>query len=214
MTVGKSVRIPGMTGVLHPLWMERIKGILDGKSQVRQVEKGYSTPYIERTYSCFHSAMNKGYRQAVDDLEPTFQETAHNLQELISLRRQEGSADGQLLGEEGMRAAAAQVAHHQACRQREQELVVRLKELKAIFETANERMEHWCCQMNAAVRMRLSCYWGGILKSSGDKALPPFPMTEEVEIPGRQSFRQRVGEALNQIVEGASVIEREEDCNA
>jgi len=203
-----------MTGILHPLWMERLKGRCDGKSQVRQVGEGYSTPYIERTYNCFYSAANKTYRQMVDNLEPTFKETAHDLQELISLWKQEEVTDEQTSGEERMRTSAARAARRQACQQREQELVARLKELKTVFETAGERMEHWCCQMNATVRMRLSCYWGGVLKSSGDKTLPPFPISEEKEIPGQKSFQQRVSKALNQIVEGLNICERRENSNA
>lgn len=214
MTLSRNIHIPGITGILHPLWMERLKGRRDGNSQVREVGGGYSTPYIERTYNCLHSAVNKAYRQVVDDLEPTFKETAHHLQELISLRDEEVEPEVCVSGEEGRRTAALRAARRQAHLQRERELVVRLKELREVFESANERMAHWLYQANAIVRMRLSCYWDGILKSSGSEVLPPFPISEEQEVPGQKSFQQRVGSALTQISEGLSACEKEEDYNA
>lgn len=208
MSLPENIRIPGMTGILHPLWMERFKGRCDGSSQVRKLDKGYSTPYIERAYNCFHSAANKVYRQVVDDLDPTFQETAHNLQELLGLRNEKAAVPEEYIsGEEGQRVAALHAAQRRAQLQRERELVIRLKELREIFETADERMAHWCCQANAIVRMRLSCYWDGILKSSGNEALPPFPIPEAEEIPGQRRFQERVGKVLNQIAEGLNVCE-------
>lgn len=160
-----------------------------------------------------YSAVNKAYRQVVDDLEPTFKETAHYLQELISLRDEEVEPEVCVSGEEGRRTAALRAARRQAHLQRERELVVRLKELREVFESANEQMAHWLYQANAIVRMRLSCYWDGILKSSGSEVLPPFPILEEQEVPGQKSFQQRVGSVLTQISEGLSACEKE-DCNA
>lgn len=214
MTLSNTIRIPGLTGILHPLWMERFKGLRDGNNPVREVEKGFSTPYIERTYSCFYSVANKVYRQVVDDLEPTFRETAHNLQELISLRDEVAEPEENASGEEGRRAAALRAAQRQAQLQRERELVVRLKELRETFETADERMAHWCCQANAIVRMRLSCYWDGVLKASGNEALPPFPISGEQEVPGQKSFQERVNKVLNQIAEGLSACRQEVGSNA
>ena len=49
--------------------------------------------------------------------------------------------------------------------------------------------------------------WDGILKSSGNEALPPFPIPEAEEIPGQRRFQERVGKVLNQIAEGLNVCE-------
>lgn len=207
MTLPENVKIPGVTGILHPLWSVRWKGIRDGKSQVRQVEGGYSTPYIERIYGCLHTAMSKTCRETADGLEPVFTETARCIRELRTLR---GSREAEAFppGEEGRRMAADRAAQQRAARLRERALVIHLEEQRENIQAAEERLTHWCRQAHAAARTRLSSYWDGVLKSSGDGSLPPFPMEREREIPGLASVRKQADSALTQISEALREFEK------
>lgn len=198
MTLPEKVNIPGVTGFLHPLWSVRWKGLRDGKSQVRQVEGGYSTPYIERVCGCLHATISRACRVSSDGLEPIFTETARSLRELSTLR--EGQKPEELPpGEEGRRIAAERMARQQADRLRERELTVQLEERRKTIQAEEERLTHWCRQASAAVHTRLSSYWDGVLKASGDGNLPPFPMEGEREVPGLASIRRQADSILIQI---------------
>lgn len=207
MTLPTNIKIPGVTGMLHPLWSVRLKGIRDGKSQVRPVVGGYSTPYIERICGCLHSAVNKTCRKVADGLEDVFTETARDIQELLTLRKP-WATEELPSGEEGRRAAAAGAALQRANRLRERELVLRLEERRETIQAASERLELWRRQACAEVRIRLSCYWDGVLKSSGDNSLPPFPLEGERETPGLTGVRLQIDGALAQISRALSEFEK------
>ena len=204
-----SVRIPGLTGICHPLWAERLKGLCDGKTQVRRVEFGYSTPYIERIYSCYCAALNKAYCRTIDEMASIFSDVAHDTQELMNRDNQGDTPGESLSGEALRREAAAVTAQMKKRRQREQELYIHLHELKEQLIVQDEKMSHWYWQMDAVVRQRLSCYWGGILKAAKDEQMPPFPILKEKEIPGQALFRRQVDEALVQIAKALMIDEKE-----
>lgn len=214
MMLPEKVKIPGVTGLLHPLWIARWKGSRDGKTQVRQVEAGYSTPYIERVYGCLHTAVSRICRLSADRLEPVFTETARGLRELRALREAQPPEEFPP-GEEGRRRAAERAAQQRADLLRERELVIRLEEQRKTIQAAEERLAHWCRQASAVTRTLLSSYWDGVLKTSDDRGLPPFPVEKDRELPGLASVRSQadcvvaqISDVLYEFEKGAEQNER------
>lgn len=199
MKVDKRAHIPGLTGLFHPACFERLKGLHDGAGQVRQTDNGYSSPHIEWAHSCFDAVMNRTYLQATKELEPLFSEAAHDVRELGVLCSPEKAIDEAISGEEAARKNSAKTSKQLSNIKREREIVIRLGELRSEIVTADETVSHYCHRLEALLKSRLSRYWDGVLKASGDNALPPYPLTEARPVKGQDAFCCRVKEAISQI---------------
>lgn len=201
MKMPKRAHIPGLTGPLHPVWLVWLKGFRDGSGQIRQTRDGYSSPYIERAYSSFDSAMNRWYFETARELEPLFLEAAHDVQESCVLRLPENMDVGTLSGEEAARQKNAKMSRQLSGMEREREIRIRLEELRDTFRTANEVASHYHRRVEALLKNRISLYWDGVLKAAGDGGLPPYPLTltEPRGMTVREMFSRRIEETVSQI---------------
>lgn len=187
MKYPRNVRIRGVTGLGHWHWLERRNGRKSwGQGQIRQVDRGYTSPWIDQCHHYYSAYCNALYLRSVQELEPLHREVAAMVEEQKGM----GAVLTQINGpceEENRRMAEAQAARAGSQAERRRQIVVRLAQIRSEVENRAQALEHLLNKSADTLEAHISAYWSGVL-SVGDDSLPVAPVPCDTQLPGKERY--------------------------
>lgn len=182
-----NVRIRGVTGLGHWHWLERRNGRKNwGQGQIRQVDRGYTSPWIEKCHHQYSAHCNTLYIRSVQELEPLHREVAAMVEEQKGMVVVPTQINGQC-EEEKRRITEAQAVRAASQAERRCQIVVRLAQIRSEVENRAQAMEHLLNKSAETMEAHISAYWSGVL-SVGDDSLPVAPVPCDTQLPGKERY--------------------------
>lgn len=186
MNDSHTVRIRGVTGFGHWHWLERRAGRSSWtQSQIRQISRGYTTPWIDQKHHYYSAYCNALYLRSVRELEPLVRETASMVAEQKSMNQSPLPACGGC-PEEQQRLTQARAARTSAQIKRRAEILVRLAEIRSEVDNRAQALEHLLAISRDKLEAHIAAYWSGVLTVT-DESLPATPATCP-EPPGKARY--------------------------
>ena len=182
-----NVRIRGVTGLGHWHWLERRNGRKSwGQGQIRQVDRGHSSPWNDQRHHYYSAYCNALYLRSVQELEPLHREAAAMVEEQKGMVVVPTQVNGHC-EEERRRIAEAQATRAASQTERRRQIVVRLAQIRSEVENQAQAMDHLLTKSWETLETHISAYWSGVL-SVADDSLPVAPVPCDTQLPGKERY--------------------------
>ena len=191
--LSKKPKIHGVSNFVFWSVATQIIGKMDGKNgQLSEMDGVYSTPWIEKKHSYLSAYKSSVFLAINKELEAIYKEIhTKNIElKLISDHKEDHLyADGA----EGLRQAAAYANQSKTAEERQEQLLLRLAEIKGIVEAVEAAVIHNLERSENILHSHISTYWKGIVRSSACQ-LPSYPGKPILEVKAKEDYDRHLTE--------------------